>query len=72
MPRCAFVIGLLAALLLSTPLHAITAKEKMDTCKFGADDQKLTGAARNTFLKKCMANADAPPPKTKAQPKKMN
>ena len=69
MPRCAFIAGLLAALLLSTPLVALTAKEKMVTCKFGADDQKLTGAARNAFLKKCMASADAPPPKAKAQPK---
>ena len=72
MSRCAFVAGLLAAMLLSTPVHAITAKEKMVTCKFGADDQKLTGAARNAFLKKCMASGDAPPPKAKAQPKKMN
>ena len=32
----------------------------METCKFGADDQKLTGAARKSFLSKCMANADSP------------
>ena len=29
---------------------AVTAKEKMVTCKFGADDQKLLGAARAWFL----------------------
>jgi hypothetical protein len=32
----------------------------MATCKFGADDQRLQGAARNAFLKKCMANRDDP------------
>jgi hypothetical protein len=32
----------------------------MATCKFGADDQKLEGAARNAFMKKCMANRDDP------------
>jgi hypothetical protein len=43
----------------------------MATCKFGADDQKLQGNARKTFMAKCMANkndprgtgaAGAPPP----------
>jgi hypothetical protein len=32
----------------------------MATCKFGADDQKLQGGARNAFLKKCMANRNDP------------
>jgi len=32
----------------------------METCKFGADDQKLQGTARNKFMKKCMANKDDP------------
>jgi hypothetical protein len=43
----------------------------MATCKFGADDQKLKGKARDAFMKKCMSNHDdprgtapgAPPPK---------
>jgi len=39
---------------------AVTAKDKMETCKFGADDQKLQGAARDAFMKKCMANRDDP------------
>ncbi len=39
---------------------AVDAKQKMATCKFGADDQKLKGTARNAFLKKCMANRDDP------------
>ncbi len=54
------VLSLAAAvavpLLLANPAAAITAKQKMDTCKFGADDQKLTGAKRSAFLKNCMAN----------------
>ena len=62
-------------LLLATPASAITTKQKMETCKFGADDQKLTGAKRTAFLKNCMANrndkrgpaqpasAAVPPPK---------
>ena len=28
----------------------------METCKFGADHQKLEGAKRKTFIAKCMAN----------------
>ena len=28
--------------------------------RFGADDQKLAGPARKSFLSKCMANSDAP------------
>jgi hypothetical protein len=30
----------------------------METCKFGADDQKLAGAARKRFISRCMANID--------------
>jgi len=43
----------------------------METCKFGADDQKLTGAARSAFMKKCMSDKDDPrgPPTTQANPK---
>lgn len=52
--------AMLAALLPVTPSFAITAKEKMATCKFGADDQKLTGAMRAKFMKKCMSNKDEP------------
>ncbi len=48
--------GVLPLLLLATPVSAITTKQKMETCKFGADDQKLTGAKRAAFLKNCMAN----------------
>jgi hypothetical protein len=60
--RYAVVAALLAAAvtLPSAPSYAINAKEKMATCKFGADDQKLTGAARSKFMKRCMSNQDDP------------
>jgi hypothetical protein len=44
----------------NAPAMAITAKQKMATCKFGADDQKLTGSERDAFLKKCMSNKNDP------------
>ncbi len=50
----------LIAFLPAGPCFAVDAKQKMATCKFGADDQRLQGAARNAFLKKCMANRDDP------------
>jgi psiF repeat len=63
--RPAIPIGILVLLLAGTPALAITAQEKMETCKFGADDQKLAGAARKAFLSKCMANEKAPAAKPK-------
>jgi hypothetical protein len=60
MLRYAFIAAMLLALLPSTPSFAVTAKDKMITCKFGADDQKLQGKERATFLKNCMANRDDP------------
>jgi hypothetical protein len=52
--------GLAASFLLSPSAFAATSKEKMETCTFGADDQKLMGAKRKAFLSKCMSNADSP------------
>jgi len=60
MLRYAFIAALLLTTLPSAPSFALTAKEKMVTCKFGADDQKLQGAARVKFLKNCMANRNDP------------
>ena len=60
MLRYAVIATLLAVLLPSPPSFAINAKDKMETCKFGADDQKLQGPARNAFIKKCMSNKDDP------------
>ena len=42
--------------MIATPVLALTTAEKAETCKFGADDQKLTGAKRRTFIERCMAN----------------
>jgi hypothetical protein len=50
----------LAAFLFGAPAVAATSQQKMETCKFGADDQKLAGAKRKAFMSKCMANADSP------------
>ena len=72
MLRYAVVATLVAVMLPSAPSFAVTPKDKMATCKFGADDQKIQGAERNAFMKKCMSNKDdprgpgaaaAPPPK---------
>ena len=60
MPRYAFFVAMLVAMVPSAPSLAVTAKEKMVTCKFGADDQKLQGAARTKFMKNCMANRNDP------------
>jgi hypothetical protein len=54
------VIATLLVVLPSAPSYAVAAKDKMATCKFGADDQKLQGAARSAFIKKCMSNKDDP------------
>ena len=60
MHKYAFLAGLLAALSLSTPAHALTAKEKRETCQFGASHQNLKGAQQKAFMAKCMANEPAP------------
>ncbi len=57
---CVFLAAMLIAMLPSAPSFAVSAKEKMATCKFGADDQKLQGAARAKFMKNCMANRNDP------------
>lgn len=63
MLRTFSLIGTLAILLpaATAPASALTAKQKMETCKFGADDQKLKGAKRKTFISKCMANEKPAP-----------
>jgi hypothetical protein len=62
-------LGLLVVLLLNAPAVALTAQEKAATCKFGADDQKLQGAARKAYMAKCMSNKDSPRGKLMAAPK---
>jgi hypothetical protein len=65
-------IGLisLSLLLLASPASAVTYKQKMETCKFGADDQKLAGAKRNAFIKKCMGKGNYEPAARKDAKKK--
>jgi hypothetical protein len=58
--RSAVAAVLLTAVLPSAPSFAVSAKDKMATCQFGADDQKLEGAARKAFMAKCMANRNDP------------
>lgn len=60
MYRGALAAALLIALSPNAPSYAVTSKDKMATCKFGADDQHLQGKARTAFMKKCMSNADEP------------
>jgi hypothetical protein len=60
MLRYLIAVLLLAVMLPGAPASALTSKDKMATCKFGADDQKLEGAARKAFMKNCMANKDDP------------
>ena len=66
--RTLLLAGVIAALVPTAPALALTAKQKMDTCKFGADDQKLAGAARKSFISKCMA-PEGPARRPKPAPK---
>jgi hypothetical protein len=61
--------AVLAAGVLATPAKAATNEQKMEVCKFGADDKKLEGAARKSFMAKCMSNKDSPRGKPMAAPK---
>lgn len=65
-------LGLLTLplLLLVTPASALTAKQKMETCKIGATAEKLTGAKRKAFIRKCMARGNYEPAARKAAMKK--
>lgn len=56
----------LPLLLLAAPASAATAKQKIETCKFGAQSEHLTGAKANAFIKRCMAKGDYEPAARKA------
>jgi len=60
MLRYAIAAAMLTAALPSAPSFAVSAKDKMATCKFGADEQQLQGPERDAFIKKCMANKNDP------------
>ena len=48
-------------LVLAAPAIAATSAQKMETCKYGADHDSITGAKRDAFIKKCMTNANYEP-----------
>lgn len=52
------LLSAIPLLLLASPASALTKGQKTETCKFGADDQKLTGAKRKAFMAKYMSNKD--------------
>ena len=66
MSRCACLVAALIVLLPARPCFAVDAKQKMATCTFGADQQRLQGEARDAFLKKCMEDRDDPRDRTPA------
>jgi hypothetical protein len=53
--------SLMPLMLLAQPAAAATAAQKMETCKYGAEHDNLTGAKRDAFIKKCMTNANYEP-----------
>jgi hypothetical protein len=50
----------LAASIVSSAAAQATADQKRETCEFGANDKKLKGAARKSFMAKCMSDKDSP------------
>jgi len=67
--RLMIAAGLTGALLGGAAAQTATPQQKMETCNFGADDKKLTGAARKSFMAKCMADKDSPRGKSVPKPK---
>lgn len=60
MLRYLIATAMFAIMLAGAPAVAVTSKDKMAICKFGADDQKLVGPPRKAFIKNCMSNKDDP------------
>ena len=70
MLRYLALLGLPLLLLTASPASALTAKQKMETCKFGADNEKLTGKKRTAFIHKCMGRGNYQPKARKDEMKK--
>jgi len=68
--RLIAIAALVPLLALATPALAATKEQKMETCKVGAESDNLTGAKRDAFIKKCMANANYEPAARKDAMKK--
>ncbi len=62
-------VALVPLLAAPDPALALTAKEKQETCKIGADSQQLEGAKRTQFMKRCMAKGNFEPPGRKVAKK---
>jgi hypothetical protein len=58
--RFLIAAGLAVALLGGASAQTVTRQQKQETCNFGADSQKLTGAKRKSFIAKCMSDNDSP------------
>jgi len=50
----------MAGLTTLMPALSARAEDRIKICKFGADNQKLSGEARKSFITKCMATAEPP------------
>ena len=64
------LLTLVPMLVAASPALAVTAKEKMETCKIGAEAEHLTGAKATAFIKKCMGKGDYEPTARKEAMKK--
>jgi hypothetical protein len=60
MTRSLCLLGLVAGLTTLVPPLSANAEERIKICRFGADNQKLSGEARKSFITKCMATAEQP------------
>jgi psiF repeat-containing protein len=58
--RLLIAAGLAVAVLGEASAQTVTPQQKQETCNFGADSQKLTGAKRKSFMAKCMSDKDSP------------
>jgi hypothetical protein len=64
------ILSLALVPLAAAPAAAATRAQKMETCKFGADNDNLEGKMRDDFIKKCMANGNYEPAARKEAMKK--
>ena len=60
MLRYVIAAATFAAMIASSPALAVSNKDKMATCKVGADSLHKQGAERAKWIKNCMANRDDP------------
>ena len=58
--RLLIAAGFTVALLGEASAQTVSRQQKQETCNFGADSQKLTGAKRKSFIAKCMSDTDSP------------